>query len=418
MLWDYALSDRLTVGALTILMAYIAGSSVSVLENILVEKEQVASGVYYVWETRPNTVIQITLSSVDVEKLAEVEKRFFEILKETAGKKLDMEYMLDCITRHRRKQMSASENGAMFFTDSIIADFLFGNNSTMKNIANLREFDELESWTDLQWRDFLKKWISDAPHVTILGKPSAAMLEKLKADEEARISARKAELGEEGLKKLEKKLAAAKAENDKEIPREILEKFKTPDTSSIRFIKTTTARSGAARETRKIDSNPIQRLIDQDPSDFPLFIHFEHIQSNFVQITILIGTESIPVALRPLLSIYLDNFFTSPIVRNGTRIEFERAVMELEKDTVSYSMHSGTYLGCPEGLRLSIRVEAEKYEVGIQWLRDFLWNSVFDLTVGTHTEVRHKMLIVYRGSKLPQRSCLLIYQKRRETEAQ
>ena len=380
------LTSLVIVGALNILMTYIAGSSVSVLENVLVEKEQVASAVYYSWETRPNTVIQFTLSSVNAEKLAEVERRFFEVLKETTEKKLDMEYMSDCITRHRRKQKSASENGATFFTDSIIADFLFGDESTMKDIANLREYDELESWTDPQWRDFLKKWISDAHHVTILGKPSAAMSEKLKADEEARIATRKAELGEKGLKKLEEKLAAAKAENDREIPRDILERFKTPDTSSIHFIKTTTARSGAARETRTIESNPIQRLIDQDQSELPLFIHFEHIQSNFVQISILIGTESIPVALRPLLSIYLDNFFTSPIRRNGTRIEFERVVMELEKDTVDYAMESGSYLGCPEGLRLSIQVEIEKYEVGIQWLRDFLWNSIFDTTVRNHTD--------------------------------
>ncbi|MCJ1281964.1 hypothetical protein MMC26_001287 [Xylographa opegraphella] len=373
-------TDVLGMGALNILMTYIAGSSVSVLENILVEKEQVASAVYYSWETRPNTVIQFTLSSVDAEKLAEVEARFFEVLKETTEKKLDMEYMLDCISRHRRKQMSASENGAIFFTDSIIADFLFGNKSTMKNIATLREFDELESWTDVQWRDFLRKWISDAPHVTILGKPSAAMSERLKADEESRISERKAELGEEGLKRLEKKLAAAKAENDKEIPREILEKFKTPDTNSIHFIKTTTARSGVARGARKMESNPIQKIIDQDPSELPLFIHFEHIQSNFVHISILIGTESVPVALRPLLSIYLDNFFTSPIMRNGTRIEFERAVMELERDTVDYSLETGASLGCSEGLRLSIQVEAKKYEIGIQWLRDFIWNSIFDTT--------------------------------------
>ncbi|MCJ1477917.1 hypothetical protein MMC13_006591 [Lambiella insularis] len=377
-------NDVLSMGALNVLMTYIAGSSVSVLENVLVEKEHVASTVYYSWETRPDVLIHFTLSSVDADKLPDVEKRFFEVLSETADKPLDMEYMSDCIARHRQKLKASSESGATFFTESIIADFLFGNESTLKDIAHLHEYDELESWTDQQWRAYLIRWISDAPHVTILGKPSASLAKKIEKEEEARVAARKAQLGDTGLKELEQKLAAAKAENDREIPRKILENFKTPDTTSIRFIKTTTARSGAARAAQGVhetsSKNPIQKLIDHDESQIPLFIHFEHIQSNFVQISILIGTESIPVPLRPLLTIYLDNFFTSPITRDGARIEFERVVMELEKDTVDYSMDSAAGIGCPEGLRLSIQVELEKYETGIRWLRDLMWNSLFDIT--------------------------------------
>ena len=369
------------VGALNILLTYLAGSSVSVLENTLVEKEQVASAVYYSWETRPDTVIQFTLSSVDADKLAVVEARFFEVITETAEKELDMDYMLDCITRHRRKLKSSSENGATFFTESIISDFLFGNDSTLRNIADLHEYDMLESWTDVQWRQFLKTWISDAHHITILGRPSAAMSEKIKADEETRVAARKEKLGERGLKELEDKLAAAKAENDREIPRKMLEKYKVPDTSSIHFIKTTTARSGLARNHRIMEANPIQKLIDQDLSNLPLFLHFEHVQSNFVHINLLIGTESIPVTLKPLLCIYLDNFFNAPIMRDGKRIEFERVVVELEKDTVDYTMESGSSLGNSEGLRLSIQVELEKYSTAIQWLRSLLWDSIFDEAV-------------------------------------
>lgn len=161
------------------------------------------------------------------------------------------------------------------------------------------------------------------------------MSKLLKSEEAARVAAQKKALGEEGLKRLQDKLAEAKAENDREIPQEIIRKFKVPDTSSIHFIPTTTARSGAARKLGRLE-NPIQSIVDSDDNGPKLFIHFEHVETSFVHLTLLLGTETIPVALRPLLSIYLENFFNSPLLRKGQVIEFEQVIMELEKDTVSY----------------------------------------------------------------------------------
>ena len=59
------------------------------------------------------------------------------------------------------------------------------NCSPSRNTTNSRR------GTDENWRDFLKKWLSDAHHVSILGKPS-----------KARIAKEKEELGEEGLQKV------------------------------------------------------------------------------------------------------------------------------------------------------------------------------------------------------------------------
>ena len=370
------------MGALNVLLTYLAGSSASVLENTLVEKEQVASAVYYTQEARPDTIIQFTLSSVDTDNLAETEARFFEVLRETAEKPLDMTYMLDCVRRERRQLKFYAESSGSFFTDSIIGDFLFGkrDGSTLRSLENLREYDELEKWTENQWKAFLRKWISDAHHVSILGKPSAKMSKKLEAEEKARVAAQVARLGESGLRRLEEKLKEAKAQNDREIPRKLLEQFKVPDTSSIHFISTTTACSGRIAKFQ----NSIQDIVDKDPSDFPLFIHFEHVPSNFAHITVLLGTEAIPTRLRPLLSIYLENFFSAPITRNGKRIEFEQVIMELEKDTVGYAMNAATSLGNPEILRITLQVETEKYQTAIQWIKDLLWDGIFDITARFH----------------------------------
>ncbi len=407
------MADDIAAAALNVLLIYLAGSSASVLENVIVEKEQIASAVYYATDYRPDTVLTFTLSSVATEKLSEVEGRLHELLRETAAKSLDMDYMLDCVRRQKRQMKLYAESSGSFFTDSIINDFLFGNRdgSTLRTLGSLKEYDELESWTDGQWRQFLKTWISNAPHISILGVPSAKLSRKIKSDEKARVAKQKKDLGAEGLKKLEEKLAEAKAGNDKEIPRGLLEKFIVPSTDSIHFIHTTTARSGVARRPERLD-NKIQNIVDEDHSDLPLFIHFEHIPTNFVHLSLVISTGSVPVPLRPLLSLYLDNFFNTPIMRDGKRIEFEQVVIELEKDTVGYTIESGSSISNPEVLRVRFQVELEKYETAIRWLKEMLWQSIFDETVSNacHAETLH--LTFNRDSRRQQQSFWQMSQKR------
>lgn len=364
-----------------VLLRYVAGSSASVLDNTLVEKEQLASAVFYSTELRPDMLIQFNLNSVSTEKLQAVEKRFFEVLEETASRPLDMKYLHECIGLSRRQIKFSAESSAQFFTSTIISDFLFGkrDGSTLETeLSDLKAYDALETWTDDQWRGWLRTWFSEAKHVTVFGKPSSALAEKIKSDEKRRIAARRAELGESGLKQLANKLEQAKEENDRKIPDEILARFKVPSTESIHFIETTTARSGSARDKVPLQ-NPIQRLIDEENSNLPLFLHFEHIQSNFVYLNILVSTEKVPVHLRPMLAIYMELFFSSPMLRNGQYLEFEEVVKELEAFTVGYSFSAGENLGLSEACAIKVQVEVEDYEKAIQWLRDLMFSTIFDL---------------------------------------
>lgn len=366
-------------------MVYLAGSSVSVLENILVETEQVASEVGYDVEERPNSVIWFMLKSVKTENLAAVEKRFFEVLKETASKPLDMDYLRECIRREKRQIRLFMEASPENMNTGLVKDFLFGkrDGSTLRDLASLKSYDEIAKWSDQQWRDFLQKWLSDAAHISILGVPSAKLSEKLKADEKARVDAQKTQLGEKGLQELEKKLVEAKAENDKEVPRELLEKFPIPSVDSVHFINTTTARSGLARQMGDLQ-NFAQVVINKDEADstLPLFIHFEHVETSFVSIKLVMSTGSIPVDKRPLIPIFMEIFFNSPVIRDGKRIEFEKVVAELEKDTIFYSISSGSSIANSEVLQIDFHVEPEKYEVAVRWLACLMWNSVFDEEVG------------------------------------
>ena len=374
-------ADSLAAGALNVVLLYLAGSPAALLDHILVEKEQLASGIYYQVDSRPRTEIQFSMSSVETGRLEEVEKRFFEVLKGAMEKPLDMAFISDCIARQVRTYKFNAEGSPTAFADFIISDYLYGerDGSTLDEAKSLKIYtNTLANWKEEQWKSYIKKYISDAPHVSILGVPSARLSEKLKVDEAERIEAQKAKLGPDGLKKMQEKLDQAKAENDREIPKEVLGKFKVPSTESIHFVSTSGARAGLAQEIGR-RNNKFQKIIDSDSKDVSLFLDFEHIPSNFARINMIISTDTLPVELLPLLSIYMEAFFNLPIKRGDKIIDFQQVVTELERDTVGYSIDSASALGNAEGIRISFQVEIERYEVAIKWLTELLYNSIFDV---------------------------------------
>jgi Zn-dependent M16 (insulinase) family peptidase len=372
-------NDPVQTAALNVVLSYLAGSSVSILENIMVEKEELASSIGYWWDARPNCVIWFQPSGVATEKLAHVEHRLFELLNDVVSKPLNMNYMLDCVRRERRQVKFQAESSANFYATAAINDFLFGkrDGSTLKDMATIKEYDELETWSDKDWRDFLKKWMVDAPHISLLGTPSKEMAQRIKSTEEARLAARKKELGEDGLSKLADKLKAAIAKNDIEIPSSLLQKWAVPGVESIHFIESTSARSGLAKKLGT-PSNAIQQVIDSSKSDVPLFLQFEHVPTNFVHLTLLVGTSQVATELRPLLPLFMDNFFNTPIMKDGKKINFEEVVTQLEQDTISYSMNGGGRVQDSEGLVIQFQVEPDKYATAIEWIRTMMFDSIFD----------------------------------------
>ncbi|KAF2134145.1 zinc metalloprotease-like protein [Dothidotthia symphoricarpi CBS 119687] len=373
-------TDDLGETALNTVLTYLAGSSVSILVNTLVEKEHLASEVYFWVKSNFDMIIWFTLSSVETNKLADAEKRFFEVLKEHASKPLDLSYMKDCLRRFKRQAQFLSETSNDEYNSPILKDHLYGNrdgSDLEEGMATLKVFDQLEEWTEEEWRNFMKKWLSDAHHVSLLGKPSIALSEKIKADEVARVKAQQEKFGEDGLKKLADKLKQAQDENDKPIPEGIIAGLSVPSTESIHFFETTTARSGLAKELGTED-NQIQKIVDQNEKNLPLFIHFEHIPTSFVHFGLALGTANIPTDLKPLLGVYLSNFFATPITKDGKRMEFEEVITKLEQDTIEYSMDRGSEIGNSEMIYITFVAEADKYPIVVQWLTTMLVDSVFD----------------------------------------
>jgi Zn-dependent M16 (insulinase) family peptidase len=367
--------------ALRIIMDYLVGGSASLLNSILVEREQLASAVSPVETIRlPNMELNFYISGVKTKKLEFVEKRFFQVLDSVIEEPLDMNYLHQCLRRRKRKDAFDAEYDLDYFAGRLESDHLYGSRAGKdleSMIGSLEHFSTLEKWTEDQWKEFVAKYLSKNKHVSLLGVPSRSLEKKIREDEEARIEKQRKELGEEGLAQLGKKLADFLEIKNKPIPPEFFKDFPIPSTDSIRLIRPTTAKSGLAIEG-KPPENAVQKILEKDDHELPLYIHFEHLEAKFIYLSLVICADPVPTHLKPLMPLFRRNFFETPILRNGARIEYEDVVKSLERDTAEYWVDSSRPLDHTELIRVSFVVEPEKYSSAISWLRDLIFSPMYD----------------------------------------
>lgn len=189
------------------------------------------------------------------------------------------------------------------------------------------------------------------------------------------------------------------------MPSDILRKFKVPDVAGIEWINVDTARSAGVAQTAGKPKGRAQEHVDADGAELPLFVQFDRasclpalcalaarrdrlslplaaadIDSRFIQIAIVLFPNNVdgydPAKLRALLPVYLDAFFTLPVTRaDGTKLDFEEVVKQLDAETLTYNININEPL--QEGVTLRMKVAKEKYETAIAWLSDLLYNSTF-----------------------------------------
>lgn len=230
----------------------------------------------------------------------------------------------------------------------------------------------MESEPKSFWVQLIKKYIVEAKVVSIKGVPSIEEQHKMAEEEKIRIEQQIASLSEEGLKKKGKELENAIIFNEKPPPISMLTSVPIPSADSINFHEITRYSSKAANE--KLDLTKA-----------PIFTYFDHVNTNFVYMFILMDTKSIPFEERLYLPLLLEAFFESPITRGDKTISYENVVSELESDTVSTRNHigigtSGRFSCGPYSNTVSImlQVEEAKYKRGIAWLRELLYQTQFN----------------------------------------
>lgn len=76
----------------------------------------------------------------------------------------------------------------------------------------------------------------------------------------------------------------------------------------------------------------------------------------------------------------MSSFFSLPLKAHATgeTLTHEDVINRLEDETVSYEVSLGLDGYFSQYIRISIKVEASKYDIALQWLHDLIYGSIFD----------------------------------------
>lgn len=139
----------------------------------------------------------------------------------------------------------------------------------------------------------------DNPSIVIIGRPSASLAEKITKEHAELLEATKARLRPEGLAAKEAELDKAQKENDREIPESMITGFPISDAGKIDWIPVESGVNAIDGTTANAKAGEVQEHLDKDGDKLPYFVHYSHVQSNFISIRAIIDTTVLPAELMP-----------------------------------------------------------------------------------------------------------------------
>lgn len=390
------MTDWLTNQALDLLGTYLSDSPIAPLNKEFVERSDpkftsvfVGCEVYASW-----TATSLFLNSVAVKDLDTLDVDVVRFLSDLASKAdINLERMRTEIQREKLRTLEQLESGPQdFISDVVVTDFMYGERSG-KDLLEIRNdmerLDILDKWTAQQWADLIKTYLVDNPRLVVTARPSAKMASELRAESKAALKERKERFGEEGLKRLGKELDEARRANDAPIPEKVISDFPIPSPLTINWIPLGVGRAlpspqagipSLGPDLNQLDKD-VQVHVDQDPTQLPFFVQFDHFNSAFVTISLVFNTSQLPAELYPYLSLFKRTLFALPVERQdgtGQTLSKDELIEKLNVDTLMYFSTSGYYGVFQETLNVEIRAEASKYPIIIAWLRDILAGAQFD----------------------------------------
>ncbi|CAN6639751.1 hypothetical protein TRVA0_017S02432 [Trichomonascus vanleenenianus] len=373
-------NDLIINTAIDVFGAYLTRLGIGKLSLELVDvADPLSTSIYYYTNDFINTSMNFLFSGVPTERLDTVDVEVMRILNDQL-EKFDLDFVRDCVERSKQKFLSSNEKDPQTLAYMAISNFLYGSpdgKHLIECARDVSDFEAVAQWTREQWIDMIKTYFIDNPRVTVLGKPSEKLYDRLVKEKEGRLAGYREKYGEEGLKKLADRLEKAQEENNHPVPEEITKQFKSPDPSKIRFIKTSTARAGRALKVPECE-NDVQKLVSRDePKDFPLFIQFDSFDSQFVNIQVMLSSRLIKEEQLPYVDVIIRELFSLPMVLpDGTKLTYEEVVRQVKRDTVSNLIGPASQF--EEFISIIVLAKWENYEKAIEWIQRAMFNSVFD----------------------------------------
>ncbi|EIW67501.1 hypothetical protein TREMEDRAFT_33585 [Tremella mesenterica DSM 1558] len=403
--------DYLSGLALKILGSYLTLTATAPLQKEFIEiSKPYASYIGVSSEDRVNkNEISMYISDVPTKHLEELPKLILEKLRKIAEEEgVDEERMKLVLRQDKRKlldHMETSVSGVL--SDVVIGDFLYGDlegKDLPSAFDDLKDYAILEKWSGSDWQSFLKKQVNLLPAhqyfisqncLTIIGKPSAALAQKIESDEKERIAKRKEEFGKEKLEELGRMLKKAKEESDTPPPEEMITSFPLTDPKSLTWIPVETAINNALGESKSGDRGELQKRIESDGNVLPYEVHFANVDSNFVHVSVLFDTIHLKAELRPYMSIFQNALFRLGVKKpDGSELSYEQVVDQLNDLTVSHSASFSFRNSFSEVFLISLKVEKPRYEEAVEWIRDLITGGIF-------TKERISIILAKMAQELP-----------------
>ncbi|KAM0746680.1 hypothetical protein T439DRAFT_106938 [Meredithblackwellia eburnea MCA 4105] len=378
--------DFLEGSAITCLNSYLTDSDVSPMQKAFTQgKDPWCSGVSFSMSGEPR-ILSCDADSVPKDKLDVLPGKIRDLLLEISRRGIDMERMQNEIKTLRQCMLESIEKSPSGYLYSTLNEnFLYGDaeggelQAAFDDIGYCRT---LATWDQEKWIDLLERTYIHPFCLTVIGRPSAALIVANADKSAAYVASNVARFGASGLAKLAKKKEDAVKENAKGVPDSLLRKFRIPDLAGIHWKEPVTAKGlGVARTSKSgPPANAVQKKIDDEGVRLPLHTTFEHLKSNFITITICMFFSDLPGLLekriKTLIPLFVDTFGSLPVKRaNGEFLRYEDVIKQVNIDSISCSMAvSG------EKFLFSMNVVKENYGVALAWMKDLLWGSVFDVT--------------------------------------
>lgn len=359
----------------SLLLKYLTDTSVSPLQKNFVEIEDpYASNVGYTIFEYSTSILYLEFESVPKTKIALVKDQLTKTLNDVYKKGIDMKRMKTVVHKNILELLSELENNPHdVVAYMFIGHVLYGNtkedlNQRMNQITDLKK---LESEPESYWLNLLKTYLIDAPLAIVKGIPSLEKQRELTQKEKERVAKRIESLGKEGLERNEKELQEAIVQNSIPVPDEVLNSVPIPSTDLINFHHIKSYTTETAEQHSRLDATKL-----------PLYTYLDHVNTNFVYMFIIMDTSSIATEYKPYIPLLLEVIMESPVKRHDQLIAYEDVVAELEADTIT----TRTGIGLENNARFScgaysysaslmLQVEIEKYEKGVQWIRELLYDT-------------------------------------------
>ncbi|MBW0482004.1 hypothetical protein O181_021719 [Austropuccinia psidii MF-1] len=371
-----AANDFLQRTALSLLGVYLTDSKLSPLPKRFIEIDPpFCKGIRFEPTFGEKFVWTAYLSSVPFDHLGTLGESFKRALFEEADA-IDMDQLQNMIVQEVLRIKSTMEvDPHQSLSQVIMTNFVYGQDKDLVWALSkeLERYNELAKWSSENWSKFFKIWLVDSPTLTVVGKPSVELSNKLNSETTQRIAETQQKNGPEGLQRLAQEIEHAQKAQVLPIPDHVLSQFPIPSLNSLKWINVEIAHAGGGYPSN------LQAFIDEeDKTSLPYFLQFNHIKSEFLSIDIALSPPGLPSELLPLLPIYLNSFFDFPVnKKNGLKLSFEEFTRTLNTQTMEYHIDLG--LPISQTIRVHMKVEKSKYAIAVALLRDLLWGSEFDL---------------------------------------